>query len=120
MPRECRFSVVSEQGSLEAARMWVGARGLSQCRLTFYELETAAESRAGPAGHTQAGSQRNLGEILWNKTNASRLPGGAGWQPGSASRTPRPREAPFCGTQESWGGRWGKVLEAGRLKGTLP
>ena len=101
--------------------MWVGARGLSQCRLTFYELETAAESRAGPAGHTQAGSQRNLGEILWNKTNASRLPGGAGWQCGSASRTPHPREAPFCGTQESWGGGpWGKVLEAGRLKGTLP
>lgn len=44
--------------------MWAGARGPSQGRLKFYELETAAESRAGPARHTQAGSQRNLGEIL--------------------------------------------------------
>lgn len=80
-----------------------GGPGLSRPRLTFYGLEPAAESRAGPARHTQAGSRRNLGVILCHPARAGRLSAGAGRPSGSASRTPRPRGAPFCGTRESWG-----------------
>lgn len=32
------------------AGLWAGVGGLSRCRLRFYELETAAESRAGWPG----------------------------------------------------------------------
>lgn len=85
--RECRLSVVSVQGSLEAARMWVGAGGLSHWRLKFYELETAAESQARLARHTEAGSQRNPGEMLEDKTNPGGLPGEQG---DSLGRLPEP------------------------------
>ena len=107
MSRPCCFCT----GQPGAARMWAGAGGLSQWRLEFYELEPAAESRAGRPG-TGWFPKTSWGDPLEQNTRPR-----AAWGAARVGfRDPSPREAPLWRPRAP-GGSGGKALEPMRLRG---